>query len=89
MLRKGISMGHTPKKKYIFQDGKSYKLVEAKKEISKKRLEESFDRGKELGLLSRAWFDKIPEIDDRQVLRFNLDPTEYKRGYKEGFTNGS
>lgn len=81
-------MGHTPKRSYIFQDGKAYKLVEAKKEIGKKRKELSFQRGKECGSMARVWFAKMPDIDDRQILRFNLDPDEYKRGYKEGF-NGS
>lgn len=81
-------MGIKPIREYIYQDGQVYKRVAPKKQFTSEVKQESYKRGKKMGEEARLWFTKLPDIEDMQILRFNLDPEEYRRGFEEGFENG-
>lgn len=76
------------KKRYIWQDDKTYKLLETPKEVEEARKEASYKRGYEMGEMSYRWFPtKVPDIARSQVEKFRLLYDEYCAGFKKGYEN--
>lgn len=76
------------KKRYIWQDDKTYKLLETPKEVEEARKEASYKRGYEMGEMSYRWFPtQVPHIGKKQVEKFRLRYNEYCKGFQEGYEN--